>query len=86
MKAIHDYIAKDSPTNAKAVVRDIMARAAALPGTPRIGRRVPELDDPAIREVPVHAWRILYELRGTDIFIVTLVHKRRAPTADDLRN
>jgi hypothetical protein len=36
--------------------------------------------------VPIHAWRILYELRGRDIFIVTLVHKRRAPTADDLRS
>lgn len=44
LKAIHDYIAKDSPANAKAVVRDILARAATLPDTPRIGRRVPELD------------------------------------------
>lgn len=46
LKAIHDYLAKDSPTRAKAVVRDIMARAATLAETPRRGRRVPELDDP----------------------------------------
>jgi toxin ParE1/3/4 len=86
LKAIHDYIAKDSPTNAKVVARDILARAAAVPETPRIGRRVPELDDPEIREVPAHSWRIIYQLRSDEVFIVTLVHRRRAPTPDQLRD
>jgi plasmid stabilization system protein ParE len=85
LKAIHDYIAKDSPTNAKAVVREIVARASTLPETPRVGRRVPELDDPDIREVPVHSWRVIYQLRGHNVFIVTLVHRRRAPTPEELR-
>jgi toxin ParE1/3/4 len=85
LKAIHDYIAKDSPTNAKAFVRDILARAATLPETPRIGRRVPELDDPEIREVPAHSWRVIYQLRGQSVFIVTLVHRRRAPAPEQLR-
>lgn len=85
LKAIHDYIAKDSPTNAKAVVRDILARAATIPGTSRAGRSVPELDDPEIREVPAHSWRIIYQVRGSDVFIVTLVHRRRAPAPEDLR-
>jgi toxin ParE1/3/4 len=85
LKAIHDYIAKDSRTNAKAVVRDILARAATLPDTPRIGRRVPELDDADIREVPAYSWRVIYQLRGESVFIVTLVHRRRAPTPEQLR-
>jgi plasmid stabilization system protein ParE len=85
LKAIHDYIAKDSPINAKAVVREIMTRAATLPEPTRIGRRVPELDDPDIREVPAHSWRVIYQLRGTTVFIVTLVHRRRAPASGDLR-
>ena len=85
MKAIHDYIATDSPANAKAVVRDILAHAATLPETPRIGRRVPELDDPDIREVPAHAWRVISQLRGNAVFIVTLVHRRRAPAPETLR-
>ncbi|HMV71262.1 MAG TPA: type II toxin-antitoxin system RelE/ParE family toxin, partial [Pseudomonadales bacterium] len=63
----------------------ILARAAALPDTPRIGRRVPELDDPDIREVPAHSWRVIYQLRGNTVFIVTLVHRRRAPVPEDLR-
>ena len=85
LKAIHDYIAKDSPTNAQTVVREILSRAATLPATPRVGRQVPELDDPDIREVPVHAWRVIYQLRGTTVFIVTLVHRRRAPAPEQLR-
>lgn len=84
LKAIHDYIATDSPDEAKAVVLDILARAAALPETPRIGRRVPELDDPEIREVPARSWGVIYQLRGNGVFIVTLVHRRRAPAPENL--
>ncbi len=85
LKAIHDYIAKDSPLNAKIVVRDILSRAATLSDTPRVGRRVPELDDADIREVPAHSWRVIYQLRGEEVFIVTLVHRRRAPALEQLR-
>jgi len=85
LKAIHDYIAKDSPTSAKDVVRDILARTATLPDTPRVGRRVPELDDPEIREVPVQSWRVIYRLRGETVVMVTLVHRRRAPAPEELR-
>jgi plasmid stabilization system protein ParE len=85
LKAIHDYIANGAPLNAKAVAREISQRAAQLFVTPRIGRRVPELNDAEIREVPVHSWRIIYQLRGDDVFIITLIHRRRLPTADDLR-
>jgi len=85
LKAIHDYFAADSPANAKAVVRDILARAATLPDTPRIGQRVPELDDPGIREIPAHSWRVIYQLRGNAVFIVTLIHRRRTPAPEDLR-
>lgn len=85
LKAIHDYIAKGAPPNAKPVAREICQRAEQLLVTPRMGRRVPELDDADIREVPVHSWRIIYQLRGNDVFIITLIHRRRLPAADDLR-
>ncbi len=78
LRAIYDYIAKDSPTNARAVVREIVNRAYLIDQTPRGGRKVPELDDEAIREIPVHSWRVIYELRQVNVFILTLVHKRRA--------
>ena len=60
-------------------------RASTLPATPLVGRTVPELNDPNVREVPVHSWRVLYQMRGEDLFIVTLVHRRRAPSPEQLR-
>lgn len=49
LKAIHDYIAKDSSQNAKRVVREMHRKADTLAETPLIGRVVPELEDPEIR-------------------------------------
>jgi hypothetical protein len=34
--------------------------------------------------MPAYSWRILYHLRGDQVFVVTLVHKRHQPGADDL--
>ena len=85
LKAIHDYIAKDAPLNAKVVAREIIQRASTLPATPHLGRTVPELNDPNVREIPVHSWRVIYQLRSEDLFIVTLVHRRRAPSPEQLR-
>jgi plasmid stabilization system protein ParE len=77
LKAIHDRIGQDAPLNAKAVVHEILRKTATLADLPRLGRKVPELDDDNLREVPAHAWRILYQLRDGQVFIVTLIHKRR---------
>mgnify|MGYP001061990556 FL=1 len=77
LKAIHDRIAKDSPINAKAIAREILASAARLPAAPRVGRTVPELGDPAIREISIHSWRLIYQLRAERVFVLTLIHKRR---------
>jgi plasmid stabilization system protein ParE len=85
LKAIHDHIAKDAPMNARTVVREIVNRANLIDQTPRGGRKVPELDDESIRELPVYSWRVIYQLRETSVFIVTLVHKRRAPAPEALR-
>jgi toxin ParE1/3/4 len=85
LKAIHDFISKDSPINAKTVVREIVTRAHLIDQTPRGGRKVPELDDEAIREIPVYSWRVIYQLRDDAVFIVTLVHKCRAPAPEALR-
>jgi toxin ParE1/3/4 len=77
LKALHDHIRKDSPLNAKAVAREILRRADLIEAAPLLGRKVPELNDPQVREIPVYSWRVLYQLRDGTIFIVTLVHKRR---------
>jgi plasmid stabilization system protein ParE len=77
LKAVHDYIAQDSPQNAKVVAREILRRADGIETTPLGGRKVPELNDEQVREIPAYSWRILYHLREGKVFIVTRVHKRR---------
>lgn len=85
LKAIHAHIAKDSPRNAAAVARKFLERAQEIPATPRAGRVMPELGDPSIREIPVHSWRLIYQLRDAHVFVLTLVHKRRVPAAEQIR-
>ena len=77
LQAIHDHIAKDSRRNALAAVRKIMRRADSLEVAPRMGRVVPELREPELREISICSWRILYRVRDGQVFIVTLVHQRR---------
>jgi len=85
LKALHDHIAKDSRQNAKTVVREILRRADEIEATPFLGRKVPELEDEHVREIPVYSWRILYHLRASEVFIVTLVHKRRHVQPEQMR-
>jgi len=84
LKAIHDYIAKDSRQNAKRVAHEIRRKAEALAEPPRVGRKVAELNDPQLHEISAYSWRIIYHLREDNVFIVTLIHKRRQPGAIDL--
>jgi plasmid stabilization system protein ParE len=85
LKAIHAHIARDSPRNATTVAREFLQRAEEIPSTPRAARVVPELGDPTIREIPVHSWRLIYQLRDEHVFVLTLVHKRRVPAPEQLR-
>ena len=51
LKRIHDYIANDSRYYAKKVVQTIVERTEELMVFPEIGRIVPEIDNPNIREL-----------------------------------
>ena len=65
-------------------MRTSRRKAEALAEPPRTGRKVPELNDPRLREISAYSWRIIYHLREDKVFIVTLIHKRRQPGAADL--
>ena len=84
LKAIHDYIAKDAPLNAKAIAGDIVRKADTLAGLPYLGKAIPEVNEDSLREISAHSWRILYHLRQNNIFILAVVHKRRQLSADDV--
>jgi toxin ParE1/3/4 len=42
-----------------------------------VGYVVPALGDENIRELSLYFYRILYEIKGKDIFVLAEIHKRR---------
>ncbi len=83
LRLIHDFIAQDSAFYAKKVVQDIRDKATRLDALPNIGRKVPEVDDPWIREAPIYSYRLIYQTEDGNIFILSVIHKRREVSGDD---
>jgi len=82
IQATADYISKNSPFYAAAVVRKIVALTRQIALFPYSGRIVPELDNDAIRERTAHSYRIIYQV-GTDVIIVVaIVHSKRLLSPD----
>ncbi len=77
LRSIHDFIAHDSNHYAKKVTQDIAEKTDILDELPRVGRRVPELGNEDIQELSLYSYRILYEIKGQDIFVLAVIHKRR---------
>jgi addiction module RelE/StbE family toxin len=75
--AIAEYIHRNSPAYASAVVSKLLEAARNLATSPNAGRIVPELDNETIRERFVHSYRLIYRIQGNDVLVVAVVHGRR---------
>jgi toxin ParE1/3/4 len=61
-----EYIARDSPSYAAAFAVRVERAAASLQMFPERGRRVPEFNDPAVREISVDSHRLIYRVGPTE--------------------
>jgi toxin ParE1/3/4 len=77
LKNIHDYIARDSRFYAQKVSQEIVNKSEKLDQYPELGRIVPEIDDPRIRELFVYSYRLIYELLPTGVQVLALIHGKR---------
>ena len=77
LEAIHDFIARDSSRYAELVSRRIVAATESLIEFPEIGRIVPEVGDPRLRELIVRPFRIVYRVRVDLVEIVTVFRGSR---------
>ncbi|MFN8159760.1 MAG: type II toxin-antitoxin system RelE/ParE family toxin [Solirubrobacterales bacterium] len=77
LERVGDYIAEDSPGYAAAFVRRVRDRARSLDELAERGRVVPELDDPAVRELVVGSYRLIYEIAEEAVYVLGLVHGAR---------
>ncbi len=85
LKAIYDYIAQAAPINARQVVTDLRIKADAIADVPFSGKVVPEVSNEYLREVHTHAWRVIYNVRSRDVFVIAVIHKRRQLTPEDIQ-
>jgi plasmid stabilization system protein ParE len=72
-----EYIAGDSPSYAASLAVRAERAAASLFQMPHRGRRVPEYNDPDVRELIVGNYRLIYRVRGRDVIIIAFVHTAR---------
>jgi toxin ParE1/3/4 len=77
VQSIQRFIEKDSPHYAQLVAQQLIASVERLPTFPQSGRIVPEVNDPAIREVIQGSYRIVYRFVREEIHIITVHHSAR---------
>ena len=77
LEAIAEFIAADSRHFARLFVEDVLQAVERLGTFPKLGRTVPELMDPTIREILTGCYRIVYRIKPETIEVITLWHGSR---------
>jgi len=77
VESIRAFIAPDSPSYAELIAKRLVAAVERLQSFPESGRMVPERQDPAIREIIVSPYRIVYRLRSGVAEIATVFRSSR---------
>ncbi|WP_420583205.1 type II toxin-antitoxin system RelE/ParE family toxin [Reichenbachiella sp.] len=77
LSEIGEYIAKNSPKYAELTVSKLYSKVEILSSHPKIGRVVPESEQDNLRELIEGSYRIIYEIIGENIFILTIHHSAR---------
>lgn len=77
VESIAAWISRDSPHHAGTMVDRFIAAASSLDENPLRGRMVPELNDPAYRELFVQSFRVIYKVAGPTITVLAIIHGRQ---------
>jgi plasmid stabilization system protein ParE len=79
LRDIVRYISLDSPSRAISFGQFLLTQARKLGAFPEMGRVVPEIAEPGIREIIVRSYRVIYRLDHPDcrIEVVRFWHGAR---------
>ena len=80
---IAEHISRDSHYHAQQVVERLFDLADELTAHPKLGRIVPELADPNVRERFLYSYRLIYELTGETIHVLAVIHGKRLLESDE---
>ncbi|MFH1762244.1 MAG: type II toxin-antitoxin system RelE/ParE family toxin [bacterium] len=84
MAEISDYIAYDKPSAATRWVDSIFNKVNLLRDNPKMGRVVPEIDVPGIREIVYGNYRIIYRYAENSLNILTVRSFRQILPVEDI--
>ena len=71
------YIGQASGQGAGHILEAALEAAGSLATLSERGRVVPEMNDPAIREIVVFRYRLMYRVEGERVVVVAFVHGAR---------
>lgn len=74
---IANYISKDSFNYAQIVIKQIYEMVSHLKQFPKIGRKVPEYNNPNLREILYKNYRIIYLMKENCLEIISVIHGNR---------
>ena len=77
LENIADFISRDSPYYAGALVREVRETARSLGRLSMRGRVVPEIEDTSIREIIVQSCRMIYRVEKSRVAILAFIHGAR---------
>ena len=71
------FVFKESPNTARRLLEEVLTAAASLSTLSERGTQVPEVDDPAIRQLLCKPYRVIYRVEDQDVVILALLHQRQ---------
>ena len=74
LKSIFDYISQDSEFYARRFADKLFLRVEALQDFPRMGRVVPEFENPSIRELVEGNYRVVYRVFDDRVEVIRIRH------------
>jgi addiction module RelE/StbE family toxin len=77
LRAIRDFIAKDSEHYARLQIERLIDRVERVAEMPSIGHPVHEFKDSGLREAHEGAYRLIYDPQPSELRIVTIVHMKQ---------
>jgi plasmid stabilization system protein ParE len=72
-----EFVARDSPQSARQVLVEALEAADTLAEFSERGRLVPEVGSSTARELFVYQYRLIYEIRDSEVVIIAFLHGAR---------
>ena len=85
LSEIEEFIGTDSPKRAEIFINYLIEHGELISQNPKIGRTVPGILNPDIREIIVKKYRIVYRIKKEKIEILTVFEGHRLLRIDELK-